>query len=113
MKLIAQSVPTLQDVFNANPIASKFPTGKLGEVLSAASVVIFYIVVFLTFYWLVWGAFQYLFAGGNKENLAKARARITWALVGLIIVILAYLVTQWAASIFPVKWGVPLEGVKP
>ncbi len=113
MKLIAQSLPDLQDVFKASPVTSKFPTGKLGEVLSAASTVVFYIVLFLAFYWLVWGAFQYLFAGGNKENLAKARARITWALVGLVIVILAYLVTQWAAGIFPIKGGVPLEGVNP
>lgn len=61
----------------------------------------FYVGMFLVFYFLVWGAFQYMMAGGNKEELAKARSRITWAIVGLMIILLAFSITKFAAEIFP------------
>ena len=70
--------------------------------------VAFYIAAFLAFYWLIWGAFQYILAGGKKEDLAKARARITWALIGLIVIFAAFLIAKYASEIFPpTKGGLP------
>ena len=83
------------------------PNANLGAVLSDLLNIAFYIAVFLTFYWLVWGAWAYLFASGKKEELAKARSRITWALIGLIIVFLAYFIAKFAFEIFPAKGGTP------
>lgn len=86
----------------------KFEGAKLNEVLSPLLNIIFYIAVFLTSYWLIWGTFQYILARGNKEDLAKARSRITWALVGLMIVFLAYFIAKFASEIFPPgKGGLP------
>lgn len=79
----------------------KFEGAKLGDVLSGLLDIVFFIAIFLAFYWLVWGAFQYIMARGNKEELAKARARITWAIIGLLVVIVAYLIATYAAEIFP------------
>jgi len=44
----------------------------LASFLSPLLNIVFYIAVFLAFYFLVWGAFQYILAGGKKEELAKA-----------------------------------------
>jgi len=88
----------IKSVFGANPVP-QFKT--LGDFISGLLNIAFFIAVFLAFYYLVWGAFQYMMAGGNKEDLAKARARITWALIGLVVVILAYLIATYAAEIFP------------
>ena len=107
MKLIAQTIPGLKDIFQSNP-APKFQT--LGDILSGLLNIAFYIAVFLTFYFLVWGAFQYIMAQGSKEELAKARARITWALVGLIIVFLAYFIAKFAGEILPPR---PSPGASP
>ncbi len=73
----------------------------LGSFISPLLNIVFYIMVFVTFYFLVWGAFQYILAQGKKEELGKARARITWALVGLIIIFLAFFVAKFASEIFP------------
>lgn len=86
-----------------------FPlTTKLGGFISSLFEVVILIAVILSFFWLVWGAFHYLFAGGNKEELAKARGRITWAIVGLILVLVAFLIAQFTVQIFGPKGGTPI-----
>lgn len=80
----------------------------LGKLVSAFFNLFFYIFVFLTFFWLVWGIFQYIAAGGEKQKLAEARSRITWAIVGLLIISVALLVAQFAAEILKPKFGTPI-----
>lgn len=109
MKLIAAAnpVPGLSDIFNANPVASKFT--KLGDVISGLLNIIFYVVVFVAFYFLIWGAFNYIMAQGKKEDLAKARDRITWALIGLMVVLLAYFIAKFVTELLKTntQGGVP------
>lgn len=102
-----------------NKLALELPGGQnitdpqaqftdLGGLISGLFTVAIFIAAFLSFIWLVWGAFQYIVAGGNKENLAKARARITWAIVGLLLTLIAFLVAQFAAQILPSSTGAPI-----
>lgn len=72
----------------------------LGGVVSASLNLAIFIAGVLMFFWLIWGVFHYIFAGGDKEALGKARARITWAIVGFLIVIIAYAVSGFVKSIF-------------
>jgi len=113
-------IPDLSNIFNCNPINPKgcpspIPTipgtpaiGGLGSLLSGIVNIIFYVAVFLAFFWLVWGAFAYIMASGKKEDLAKARARITWALIGLSIILLSFFIAKFASEIFrPNIGGLP------
>lgn len=79
----------------------------LASLLSPVLNIIFYIAVFLTFYYLVWGAIAYIMAQGNKENLAKARSRITWALIGLMVTLLAFFIAKFVSENFTPKGGLP------
>lgn len=92
----------IKSIFGANPVP-RFKT--LGDFISGLLNIAFYIAIFLAFYYLVWGAFQYMMAQGNKEELQKARARITYALIGLLVVILSYVIATYAAQIFPPRKG--------
>ncbi len=76
-------------------------SGTVGNLLSALFPIAIFIAAFLSFYWLVWGAFHYMIGGASKETLQKARARITWAIVGLLLTLTAILVAQFAAQILP------------
>ena len=89
------------------------PKADLGSVLTDLFSLIITFAFFLAFFWLVWGAFQYMSAGGNKEGIAKARARITWAIVGLILTVAAFLVAQFAEQIIQPKGGSPLSLIPP
>lgn len=72
---------------------------KFGTVFSDVYQLIFVVATFTAFIWLVWGVFQYIFAGGDKNGLESARKRITWAIFGLIFVLLSYLIAQWAGQV--------------
>ena len=103
MKNLALNLPGGETINNS---ASWFP--DLASLISPLLRITFYIAAFLAFYFLIWGAYQYILASGNKENLAKARARITWALIGLMVVLMAYFIAVYASSVFPPnKGGVP------
>ncbi len=47
-------------------------------------------VVFI--FMIIFGAFQWMTSGGDKEAVAKARSRITHAIIGIILLSLAFLI---------------------
>ncbi len=104
MNKLAQTIPDLKEAFSSNP-ALQFKT--LGDVLTSLLNIGFMISAFLTFYFLLWGAWQYIFAGGEKEALAKAREKIKWALIGLLFVAGSFTMTTYAGQVFPSRWGLP------
>lgn len=77
----------------------------VASVISAFLNIALYIGAFLAFYWLIWAAFQYIIASGKKEDLAKARERIRWALIGLVVIFAAYFIAKYASEIFPIQFG--------
>lgn len=101
MNKLALDLPGFGNI--ANPPNLKFSgsSATLGAVLSGLLNIIFMVAAFLTFYYLIWGAWSYIFAGGEKENLAKAREKIKWALIGLLFVAGAYTLATYAGQIFP------------
>jgi hypothetical protein len=82
-----------------------------GAVVGGFLNIAFMIAGFLLLVWLVWGVMQYIFAGGNKEGLARARARITWALVGFVVVVLAFLVSGYAKDVLEPKTDIQVTNV--
>ncbi len=98
----------LQDILKANPVSSMF--NDLGDLLTGFYNLAFYLAMALSFIWLVWGVFEYLLAAGDKQKLASARARITWALVGLLIVAIAFAIAKFAEEILQPRGGSPLLG---
>lgn len=100
---IALTLPGGNTIPNPSGLNPDFK--DLGSLLSPLLNIVFYLAAFFAFYWLVWGAFQYILAQGKKEELAKAKARITWALVGLMVILLSYFIAKYAAEIFKPNIG--------
>lgn len=71
----------------------------IGCVLSSVFILMLYIGAFLLFFWFTWGVFQYIFAGGDKNGLAKARSRIQWAIIGFLILILSFSVSFYVREV--------------
>lgn len=93
IKKLALTLPGGQTVTNSTPY------NNLGDFLSGLFNVVFYLSFFLMFIWIAWGIFEYIFAGGEKEKLGKARQRITWAIVGFLITALAFVLKDFAQGI--------------
>lgn len=65
---------------------------KLSSVLSTG-IVLLYIFGSIAFvFMIVWAAIRWITSGGDKEAVASARKRITWAIIGLILLSLAFLI---------------------
>ncbi len=108
MKQLALQLPFFGQVDNPPGLKFSGATGNLSAIVSELLNIAFFVATFLAFYFLVWGAFAYMMAQGDKENLAKARARITYAIIGLVVVLLAYFIAQFAGEIFkPTQGGLP------
>lgn len=58
--------------------------------LATASVVIYFLI----------GAFKYLTSGGDKEATSSARAIITHAIIGFVILMFAFLILQYIPQVF-------------
>lgn len=99
-------IPGLQNIYDEN--AARLPKlNTLGDVLTGILNIVFYAAAFVAFYYILWGTFAYITAQGKKEDLAKARARITWAIIGLILVFLAFIIAKFIAEVFKPKGGLP------
>jgi FtsH-binding integral membrane protein len=49
------------------------------------------------------GGFKYLTSGGNSQSLESARNTLTWAILGLVITALAYLILRLIENFTGVK----------
>lgn len=104
---------TIPDYGNFPGFPSLRPEFKdLGSLISAFLNLAFIIASFLSFFWLIWGAFEYLFSGGDKQRLGKARARITWAIVGLLILSVSFLLSQYVEQILKPRKPSPISLVQ-
>lgn len=51
-----------------------------------------------------WGAVQMILSGGDKEAIAKARSKISWAIVGVTLLGLSYFIFQLLEDITGFKF---------
>lgn len=76
--------PQLEGFAEGSAGISQFLDNVVAIFFSAAALC--FIVMF------VWGAVQMILSGGDKEAVAKARGKITWAIIGIILMSLSYFI---------------------
>jgi hypothetical protein len=106
MELLALDLPGLdgQPTNIPNPPGLRFSGAEktsLGYIVSEFLTVIFVIAGFLMFLYFLWGVFRYIMAEGKKDELAKAKNHMRWAIVGFILFMLAFFIGPFVRSLFP------------
>lgn len=89
----------LQSIFQNKLVGNKYT--NIGSLLSDIYSLAFTLAGIALLVFLFVGVLQYILAGGNKEGLAKARARITWAIVGFILFAIAFALTNLLQQVLP------------
>jgi len=116
--ILAQNNP-LPTIFGtvAPPIAG-LPTDPQQGITSIVGFLIraFFMIAALTMLaYLLWGAYDWITSGGEKEKVAKAQNKITNAVVGMLLTIallMVYnLITSDILKIFP-SWSISLPQLK-
>lgn len=75
------------------------PTANVGKVISNAISIIFVVGLLAVLFMLIIGAFNWITSGGDKEAVGKARQRIINALIGLMILAVAFLLAKIAGQV--------------
>ena len=70
------------------------PNTSIGVILSNVLLIVFIVAALAVLFMLIFGAFQWITSGGDKEAVKTARGRIVHALVGLAILALAFLIVR-------------------
>lgn len=88
--------PTIPGIGNTNlPTTSAKPTEIILNVIKVAMGVLALIAVVFIMY----GGFMWLTAGGSEDRLKKAKEIISAAVIGLVVVLLAYIIVTFVARI--------------
>lgn len=65
---------------------------KIVEIIFVAATIIFVFMVIIT-------AVQWILSGGDKEAVGNARKRLTWAIIGIVFLALAFVILRVAGQI--------------
>ncbi len=96
---------TLPGGSSVNP-PSDIPRGGLsyltGALQQAITLMIILGIVLILIY-IVWAGAQWISSGGDKAKLAAARAKLTWAIIGFIVVLLSVFILNVIGFLFKVN----------
>jgi hypothetical protein len=81
-----------------DPTGNKFT--NLASIVSAALPLIYAIAGLLLFAYLVWGGFNYLTSMGDPKKAESGKGKITNAIIGFVIIFVAYWLVQIVDYIF-------------
>ncbi len=74
--------------------STNFSDASITYIIADIAVVLLQIAGILAVFFIVLSGFNYIKAFGQEEEIAKAKKGMTWAIIGLIVVILSYAIVQ-------------------
>src|SRR3989344_200890 len=107
MSLLSLCLPGASGTPECIEAPSDIPTGGLfgpGQTIIQNGIVILSIVaIILTLVFLLFNAIKWITSSGDKQKIAAARSGIIYAIVGLVIVFLAFLVINVIGYFFNIN----------
>jgi TRAP-type C4-dicarboxylate transport system permease small subunit len=105
MKLLALQIPDA----NGNPIniqgVGGMPQGGVNELPNAMNGVFDLLIltaILLCLMYLMWGGIDWMLSSGEKEKINRARGKIAFAIIGLLVVFAAFLIIN---TVFTLVFG--------
>ena len=95
-----QQPGALTDIEKAGLPGFKFAGLSVGALIQAALPWIFGIAGILLLLYLLYGGFHLMISGGEPKVVAEAKGKITNALIGFVIIFVAFWIVQIVAKVF-------------
>ena len=90
----------LSGINNPDRLNFTNPATFIEELISSILPIVLGIIAFITVIIIIISGIQFITSSGNPEAAAAARSRLTLAIVGFVIVVLAFAITQIIDKIF-------------
>ncbi len=98
--LLAQEEPPSPSDYESELIEGT-PILEKGDILEIVFNIIQYLLSFLgviAVCMIIYSGYLWMTAGGNEEKVGKAKKTLTYALVGLLVILFAYTITAFVIS---------------
>lgn len=69
-------------------------TDTVGKVLRNGITLFLAAGIIASIFVIVWGGINWITSGGEKQKLASAKARITWAIIGLVVMLTSFIIIR-------------------
>lgn len=77
------------------------PSGNISQTIIANSLIALMIgAALLTLAYLIWAGINWVMSDGDKAKITQARNKITYAIIGLVVIFLAFFLVSSVASLF-------------
>jgi hypothetical protein len=102
---IAQNYNEIFGQIKPPPPVAAMGSGEQGlNTLISRLVELFFLFGAIAFVlYFLWGAVDFIISGGDKEKVGKARAKITYAIIGLILMALSFVIFRVIETITGLK----------
>ena len=97
------NIPKYSDIAEIPQDAPIRNWSNIGNIVSSLLTYIFPIAGLLTFAYLLYGGFHLMIAQGDENGVKEAKAKITNAIIGFVIIFLAYWIVQALGIILGVQ----------
>lgn len=77
--------------------------GMFEEALGVGINILFIIAILLCLLYLIWGGIDWSRSEGDKQKVDSAKKRVTYAIVGLVIVFLAFFIIRLVGGVFGIS----------
>lgn len=92
-------------IFSSGGPFADIKAASLGLIVSELLKYLFPVAGLLLFAYLVMGGFSYLTSGGDPKAMEQAKGKVTNAIVGFVIIFVAYWLVQILEFMFGLKSG--------
>ena len=78
--------------------------GNFGENIFSLGITLMIITaIIIAIFFLIWSGIQWITSEGDKQKLQAARNRLTYSIIGLVIVLVAFFIVNIMGTLFGVK----------
>lgn len=80
---------------------------EMNGVIKTIITTMLFVVGILAVIMIIYGGIRYVTAHGDKTQVASAKDTVVYAVVGLVVAIVAYALVDWVVNLFQAKGGKP------
>lgn len=101
---------TVQEGADAAKV-DEMPTDLIGQngIIHRFTGIALYAIGAISVIMLIWGGLRYITSGGDNKKITDAKNTILYAIIGLIIAVLAYAIIQFVLESLGAKMTIPGE----
>lgn len=101
---------TVQEGADAAKV-DEMPTDLIGQngIIHRFTSIALYAIGAISVIMIIWGGLRYITSGGDNKKITDAKNTILYAIIGLIIAVLAYAIIQFVLESLGAKMTIPGE----